>query len=246
MALSQGASFSPSELTPAHIDAAIDFVLAVNARPRARRWRRAPKPVSAWREHIATVERRVARLAALDPDAPHAEEAQSFVSTRSAAGVDRRESRAWQRTRAPRAWRWSSALSPDECCLSPSDFGFHNALVDDAGKRDVPRFRICRPRRSGQAGIATSSASRKFRCRSTIIRRLPRAYGRGVRAWTMRDGRAAACCSTPTGSNGPASSSTISCRSARRAAPSPMRATWAARCASADCQGRSEAAGLKD
>jgi hypothetical protein len=26
------------------------------------------------------------------------------------------------------------ALRPDQCCLSPSDFGFHNALADDDGR----------------------------------------------------------------------------------------------------------------
>ena len=36
--------------------------------------------------------------------------------------------------RTLRDWHWSSALSPDDCCLSPSDFGFHNALVDDDGQ----------------------------------------------------------------------------------------------------------------
>jgi hypothetical protein len=128
----EGRKLLAAELTPAHIDAAIDFVLAVNARPRAEL---APASEACFTlaEHIATVERRVARLRRLDPDAPHANEAQSFVSMRLVP--------AWHAVKSRLAADASAAglsmeqrLEPDECCLSPSDFGFHNALVDDAGR----------------------------------------------------------------------------------------------------------------
>ncbi len=76
-----GRKLLPSELRSAHIDAAIDFMLAVNVPPRASL---APASEACFTlaEHVATVERRVARLATLDPDAPHFSEAQFFVSTR--------------------------------------------------------------------------------------------------------------------------------------------------------------------
>jgi Phosphotransferase enzyme family len=127
-----GRKLLASELTPAHIDAAIDFVLAVNARPRVQL---APGSEACFTlaEHIATVERRVARLATLDPDAPHANEAQSFVSAQLLPAWNAVKSKLAPDARAA-GLSMEQALSPDDCCLSPSDFGFHNALVDDEGR----------------------------------------------------------------------------------------------------------------
>jgi hypothetical protein len=128
----QGRKLAAAELTPSHIDAAIDFALGVNARPRAE-LAPASEACFSLSEHVVTVERRIARLAALDADAPHASEAQSFVSTRLTP--------AWNAVKSRLAADAHEAgLAMDEpllqadCCLSPSDFGFHNALVDDAGR----------------------------------------------------------------------------------------------------------------
>ena len=127
-----GRKLLATELQPAHIGAAVDFVLAVNARPRA--------PLSpgseacfTLAEHIATVERRIARLAALDTGAPHAKEAQTFVSKHLVP--------AWNAVKLKLAADahtagipMEHALGPHDRCLSPSDFGFHNALIDEAGR----------------------------------------------------------------------------------------------------------------
>jgi hypothetical protein len=128
----QGRKLAASELTSAHIDAAIDFVLAVNQRPRPAL---APGSEACFSlaEHIATVERRVARLATLDTTAPHADEAQQLVSAKLFP--------AWTAVKARLAagaevagLAMDQALRCDDCCLSPSDYGFHNALMGDAGK----------------------------------------------------------------------------------------------------------------
>jgi hypothetical protein len=128
----RGRKLIAAELTPAFIDAAIDFVLAVNARPRAELLP-ASEACFSLAEHVATVERRIARLSELDPDAPHASDAQCFVSTRLKP--------AWRAVKSRLAADASKAgLAMDEQllqadrCLSPSDFGFHNALVDAAGR----------------------------------------------------------------------------------------------------------------
>jgi hypothetical protein len=127
----EGRKLLASELQSAHIAAAIDFVLAVNVKPRAEL---APGSEACFTlaEHIATVERRVKRLAALDPDAPHAKKVRTFVAMRLLP--------AWHAVKlniSVHAERvgisMDQALAPDDCCLSPSDFGFHNALVDEAG-----------------------------------------------------------------------------------------------------------------
>ena len=76
-----GRKLSVSELGTAHVDAAIDFVLAVNATPRDP-LALAPGSEACFSlaEHVDTVERRVARLRDLDPQAPHADEARRFVT----------------------------------------------------------------------------------------------------------------------------------------------------------------------
>nr|WP_249145830.1 phosphotransferase [Bradyrhizobium diazoefficiens] len=128
----EGRKLVASELEAAHVDAAIDFVLALNARPRAAL---APGSEACFTlsEHVATIERRIARLATLDPDAPYAGEAKSFVSSRLLPGWDAVKSRLVAEARDA-GLAMDQALGPDDCCLSPSDFGFHNALVDDAGR----------------------------------------------------------------------------------------------------------------
>jgi hypothetical protein len=125
-----GRKLSAAELTPAHIDAAVDFVLAVNAAPRdSLALAPASEACFSLAEHIGTVERRVARLCGLDTDAPHAKVAQRFVAEALVP--------AWTAVKARLAGdadaaglQIDGALRPDQCCLSPSDFGFHNAVAD--------------------------------------------------------------------------------------------------------------------
>jgi Phosphotransferase enzyme family len=122
-----------SELGPQHIDAAIEFVLAVNSAPRTPQ---ALAPASeacfSLADHVATVERRVARLAGLDPHAPHAKEAQRLVAEAVLPAWTTVKGRLTNDARAA-GLEMDRALRPDKCCLSPSDFGFHNALADDNG-----------------------------------------------------------------------------------------------------------------
>jgi hypothetical protein len=127
----EGRKLLASELRPAHIEAAIDFMLAVNVPPRAPL---SPASEACFRlaEHITTVERRVARLATLDPDAPHVSEAQFFVWTGLLPAWNAVKSRLATDARAA-GLSIDDPISTDDRCLSPSDFGFHNALVDEAG-----------------------------------------------------------------------------------------------------------------
>jgi hypothetical protein len=125
-----GRKLIASELEPRHIDAAIDFVLAVNGAPRTPQ---ALAPASeacfSLADHIATVERRVARLATLDPNAPHAQDAQRLVDEALLPAWNAVKARLIRDAGAA-GLEIDGALSPGECCLSPSDFGFHNALAD--------------------------------------------------------------------------------------------------------------------
>jgi Phosphotransferase enzyme family len=127
----QGRKLAPTELTSAHVDAAIDFVLAVNERPRPTL---APGSEACFSlaDHVSTIERRVARLAKLDDGVPHVDEARQLVP---------RLQLMWDAVKALigagmalEGLKMSQALGPDQQCLSPSDFGFHNALLDDTGR----------------------------------------------------------------------------------------------------------------
>lgn len=127
-----GRKLGANELEGRHIDAAADFVLAINTQRRSD-----IEPASdacfSISDHLQLVERRLLRLATLDHEAPHAAKAQRFVFTNL--------KRAWDAVRN-RTLREALALGLDlhrslssaECCLSPSDFGFHNALAADDGR----------------------------------------------------------------------------------------------------------------
>jgi aminoglycoside phosphotransferase (APT) family kinase protein len=130
-----GRKLSPTEVTQRHIDAAIDFLLAVNASPRGEgALSPASEACSSLADHLATVDRRVGRLTGFDPHVPHVEEAQRFVAeTLLPAWADVK----LRLTRDANAagLEMERVLQPHERCLSPSDFGFHNVLSDDANAR---------------------------------------------------------------------------------------------------------------
>jgi hypothetical protein len=147
-----GRPFAAGEITAAHVRAALEFVLAVNTAPRDPA---ALDPGSeacfSLAEHVATVDRRVERLAEIDAGAPHAAEAEALVRSRLMP--------AWQQVResllhgAQRLGIAPDARVPDAAlCVSPSDFGFHNALVDgeriwfvdfEYAGRDDPAKLVC-------------------------------------------------------------------------------------------------------
>ena len=125
-----GRKLRAAELSQSHIDAAADFVLAVNAAPRdALALAPASEACFSLVDHVATVERRVARLAGLDAGAPHATEAQRFVGEALLPAWSAVKARLISDARAA-GLQIDRMLRPDACCLSPSDFGFHNALAD--------------------------------------------------------------------------------------------------------------------
>ena len=127
------------------IDAAARLVAALN-RPAARDAAAALAPGSeacfSMVAHLATVARRVARLGiGLDSAAPHAAAAAALVRDRLIPAWDG-IARGLPTDGAEQPW-----------CVSPSDFGFHNALADVPGRlvfldfeyagRDDPAKLVC-------------------------------------------------------------------------------------------------------
>jgi Phosphotransferase enzyme family len=131
----EGSKIRAERLGRAEIDAAADFVLAVNAPPRDPL---ALPPGSeacfSLNQHVMAVERRVARLSELDPKAPYRAEADRLIrSSLAPLWASLREEIA--RVAARAKIDASETLGDAECCISPSDFGFHNALFDDSARK---------------------------------------------------------------------------------------------------------------
>lgn len=120
-----GTRLRPDEVAPWHVDAALDFILALNAAGDAPLGPGAEACFTA-REHIATIERRLARVDTIVASDAASSAAAAFVTGRLRPG--------WARVREgllARLQRAGVTLdAPTAICLSPSDFGFHNALVD--------------------------------------------------------------------------------------------------------------------
>ena len=184
------------------------------------------KPAFTIGQHIATVERRVARLATLDASVPHADDAQRLVSQRKLFP-------AWRDVKARlEAGACAAGLSIDDRACKrrylPVAVGFRLSQRTGrwGGPRHLPRFRIRRAGRSGEAGrgllLPAGSAGATSLQLTRFIDRM--AQGLGLNSPHRN---AAVCCSTRIGSSGPASFSTTSCRLALRGAPCRREPAWA-------------------
>jgi hypothetical protein len=123
-----GSKLASGEVTAAHVREAAMFFRAVNEHrgdPRAATLPEASEACFSIAGHLDCVERRVGRLAGIDAESPLGREAATIVDCRI-----RPE---WLRVSA--AVREAAGLAVDEAlatgdrCLSPSDFGFHNAIL---------------------------------------------------------------------------------------------------------------------
>jgi hypothetical protein len=148
-----GRKIEPGAVRPGHVEAALDFVLAINAPPRAdaAALPAASEACFSVAAHLATVDRRVRLLASLDPEAPMRAEAERFVAARLAPAWDRVRTRV-AAFAARDAGSLEKPIEPEATIVSPSDFGFHNALLDGSrlgfldfeyAGRDDPAKLVC-------------------------------------------------------------------------------------------------------
>ena len=130
-----GRCLLPSQVSAGHLDAAAAFIVAVNGAPRSIE-ELAPGSEACFSlaQHVATIERRLARLTAIAPEAADREHVQRFVAERLMpswmsvrAMLERSSARAGMTLDEP--------LAAADVIASPSDFGFHNALFDPADGR---------------------------------------------------------------------------------------------------------------
>lgn len=129
-----GRSLAPEEISRAHVAEAMAFVRAVNrhrASPGARSLPPGSEACFSLEEHLTTVSRRLGRFADQEPADDLDREAREFVAgpVQSVWAGIRTEIE-----RQAAAFPWLVLpLAPEERVLSPSDFGFHNALLGRDG-----------------------------------------------------------------------------------------------------------------
>lgn len=129
-----GCPFRPGEVTAGHVDAAASFFLALNAdihRP-AVQLPVASEACFSIGDHLALIEARLKKLKELEPQVAEDREARDLVEAIAAS---------WQSIQAAihdgaRASSLDIAapLENAQRCISPSDFGFHNALQQPDGQ----------------------------------------------------------------------------------------------------------------
>ena len=134
-AFAAGRKLGVAEIDRRHVEAAADFVVEINRAPR-QPMSLAPGSEACFslQQHIDTVERRTARLTGLDPEPQDRVLVESFVRSHLIPAWGAVKSRL-ESAIAERGLGAGDILAPDDLIVSPSDFGFHNALLDDATDR---------------------------------------------------------------------------------------------------------------
>ncbi|MEQ1730165.1 MAG: aminoglycoside phosphotransferase family protein [Vicinamibacterales bacterium] len=133
----EGRPYVPGDVSQADVDAALELVLVIN------RHRREPDadalPVASdacvrGLDYLSSVERRLERLTAMPVTSAVHDEASAFVASEMLP--------AWRLVRqalldgaSAAGWDLERPLTGADRCLSPSDFGFHNALATPEGVR---------------------------------------------------------------------------------------------------------------
>jgi len=128
-----GRKLGAKEISQQHISAVLDFVHAINPLPRNPLvLPPASEACFSMDEHLTTIDKRLERLALLDSTVKEAVKAVKFI--------DKQLHPAWTEIKVKivgemkaRGIAPNRTMRADETCVSPSDFGFHNILVDKAG-----------------------------------------------------------------------------------------------------------------
>lgn len=126
----------PGEVSDGWVEQAIDFFRAVNRARHAAEAHALPLASEACLSlgvHLALVEARVRRLGTIPETSPIDREASRFVREELAETWSRLEAR-FRHEVAQAKYCLEGELDPAARCLSPSDFGYHNAIVEASGR----------------------------------------------------------------------------------------------------------------
>ncbi len=134
-ALIEGQRFAPGQVNASHVDQAMQFIRVLNAHRAADSAGRLPNASEACfsiQEHIDCISARVARLHSINSQTDCQRDARELVGAKIEPAL---------RLAASRLQDWAresnvsllAALVAEQRCISPSDFGFHNALMHSDG-----------------------------------------------------------------------------------------------------------------
>lgn len=131
----EGRAFQKGEVQEEHVNTAMDFLRDLNRSKdsfEANRIMRASEACFTIEDHIKCVEKRIKKLKTIP--------LLSDISKRTHKFIEKKLAVFWNETRASILLKADSTGLPidqiidrDEQCLSPSDFGFHNAILDNNG-----------------------------------------------------------------------------------------------------------------
>lgn len=130
----EGSRLKPGQVTEGCVRQALDFFLAVNEcknMPDARLLPPASEACFSLGEHIHLVGLRVNRLLNIDDSTPANSRAARFVRSELLASWTRIVDEAGQT--AAQQLSFEEQITSQDSCISPSDFGFHNALLPADG-----------------------------------------------------------------------------------------------------------------
>lgn len=132
----EGTRFPPGRPARNDVRQAVAFLAALNRCADSDEARALPDGSEACfsvRRHLEVVRRRIERLSVLAPTSPVERDAVAFVRTDLAEAYER-VVRGIRRDAADGRISWGATLGEGERILSPSDFGFHNALQKPDGR----------------------------------------------------------------------------------------------------------------
>jgi hypothetical protein len=132
----QGRRLSPGEVSADHVRQAGEFLRALEGRRAAAETASLPAAAEACfsiADHCGCVSRRLDRLQAIGPDSPWHREALNLVQQRLQPLWQDLERRATSAGTLA-GLRVDAVIPPEERWISPSDFGFHNALLGADGR----------------------------------------------------------------------------------------------------------------
>jgi len=125
----EGRKLSSPELTERHIMQAAGFIRALNSRPdRDRSLPTASEGCFSIEQHFSVVDRRLQRLQGMPVASDVDRAARSFVDELHEVWSGHKKCIADQTSSL------SAELDAADRCISPSDFGFHNALLRESGE----------------------------------------------------------------------------------------------------------------
>jgi hypothetical protein len=128
----EGRRLLANEVDLSFVDQALAFYVALNAHRHLVVPTAVPDASEACfdlQEHFACVERRLSRLAAVEGNSALNRAAVDFISRRLQPAFEK-----YQQSHAGPDLAAIPTLEPNQRCLSPSDFGFHNALLQSDEK----------------------------------------------------------------------------------------------------------------